>query len=110
MRKRWRTRFSSEQRYQDSLCRYHALVSGLDDAVGRVLAELERSGELEQTAVVFSSDNGLFLGEHGLGAKWLPHEESIRVPLLLRLPRDAAVRGRDVTAPALNVEQVSLER
>ena len=105
MRRRWQTRFSTEERFQDSLRRYHALVSGLDGAVGEILAELERSGELEHTAVLFSSDNGFFLGEHGLADKWLPHEESIRIPLLLRLPGGAAQSSAStIDAPVLNVD------
>jgi arylsulfatase A-like enzyme len=105
MRRRWQTRFSTEERFQDSLRRYHALVSGLDSAVGEILAELERAGELERTAVLFSSDNGFFLGEHGLADKWLPHEESIRVPLLVRAPRGAGESGGlDVDSLALDVD------
>jgi arylsulfatase A-like enzyme len=103
MRRRWQTRFATAERYQDSLRRYHALTSGLDDAAGRILAALDGAGDLERTVVLFTSDNGFFLGEHGLAGKWTPHEESIRIPLLLSLPQ-APVGGVEVTAPALNVD------
>jgi arylsulfatase A-like enzyme len=72
---------------------------------GRVLAELERQGVLEETLVVFTTDNGFFHGEHGLADKWYPHEESIRVPLIVRDPRlPAARRGATEAAFALNVD------
>ena len=84
---------------------YYRLVTGLDRAVGRLLATLEERGVAERTVVVFASDNGLFMGEHGLADKWLVHEESIRVPLIVRWPGLAAsLRGRTVDAMVLNTD------
>ena len=60
-------------------------LRGVDEAVGRLLTALEDTGRLEDTLVIYTSDNGLMLGEHGLGIRKLtPHEESIRVPLAVR--------------------------
>ena len=62
-----------------------ATLRGVDEAVGRLLTALEDTGRLEDTLVIYTSDNGLMLGEHGLGIRKLtPHEESIRVPLAVR--------------------------
>ncbi|MDX6652892.1 MAG: N-acetylglucosamine-6-sulfatase [Solirubrobacterales bacterium] len=58
----------------------------VDDLVGRVVKKLSARGLLENTYVVFTSDNGFLLGEHRLQAKSLPYEESVRVPFLLRGP------------------------
>ena len=62
-------------------------LSVVDRQVGRVMGALSRSGELDNTLVVFTSDNGFFLGEQRrpLGKTW-PHEPSLRVPLLMRGP------------------------
>jgi N-acetylglucosamine-6-sulfatase len=62
-------------------------LAALDEEVGNTLDELERTGELDNTLVVFTSDNGYFLGEHrDRQGKILPYEPSLRVPLLMRGP------------------------
>lgn len=62
-------------------------VGVVDDQVGRVMASLQATGELEQTYVLLTSDNGYFLGEHGIRqGKVLPYEPSLRVPLVMRGP------------------------
>ncbi len=65
---------------------YYAAVSFMDAQVGRVLNELDRMGLRESTAVVFLSDHGYHLGEHGFWEKSNLHEEVIRVPLLMSVP------------------------
>lgn len=66
--------------------RYFESLRSMDDSVGRVLAVLERGGALENTAVILTSDNGYLFGEHRRIDKRFAHEESIRVPLLIRYP------------------------
>jgi arylsulfatase A-like enzyme len=58
----------------------------VDDAVGRVVHTLRRSGELHNTVIIFTSDNGYLLGEHRQEGKELPYQESVRVPLIIRGP------------------------
>jgi arylsulfatase A-like enzyme len=65
---------------------YCATLTAVDENVGRVLHTLEELNMLDQTAVLFTSDNGFFLGEWRLFDKRLMHEPSIRVPLLVRYP------------------------
>ena len=65
---------------------YRATILSVNDSVGRLLKLLEARGELENTIVVFMSDNGILEGEHGMVDKRMAHEPSIRVPLLLRAP------------------------
>ncbi len=62
-------------------------LAAIDEGVGEVRKALEETGVLEDTVVVFTSDNGYFWGEHGLGDKRAAYEESIRIPLLVRFPR-----------------------
>jgi arylsulfatase A-like enzyme len=60
---------------------YYAVVSHLDDQVGKFAGLLRESGLMENTVVFFLSDNGYHLGSHGLGNKITMHEESVRVPM-----------------------------
>ncbi len=82
---------------------YFRCISALDDNLGRLLGALDELGLAEDTVVVFSSDNGYYLGEHGLGDKRSLYEESIRIPMLARYPR-AFPRGRVVDEMVLNLD------
>lgn len=93
------------ERYQDVVKDYLRLVASVDRSVGRLLEALRASGHDRDTVVIFTSDNGFFLGERGLSHKWLMYEESIRVPLLVRDPRATpGRRGARVDALALNID------
>lgn len=81
---------ASRQRYV--LDRYR-LITGVDNAVGLILAELRRLKLADNTVVIFSSDNGFQYGEHGLATKFYLHENSVRVPLLVLDPRASAARA-----------------
>ena len=65
---------------------YWSTILSVDDSVGRLLAELERRGELDRTVIVFMGDNGLLNGEHGMVDKRTMHEPSIRIPMVIRYP------------------------
>lgn len=92
-RNRWHWRFDTAEKYQTMMKNYYRLASEVDATCGRVLAELEKQGLRENTLVLFTGDNGYFHGEHGLADKWYPHEESIRVPLIVRDPRAGGKAG-----------------
>ena len=82
---------------------YSAALKSVDDSVGRIYQTLKDLGELDNTLVVFAGDNGMFLGEHGMTDKRTMHEESIRIPMLARLPR--LIRpGTKVTRQVLNID------
>jgi choline-sulfatase len=65
---------------------YYTSVEFLDREVGRVLAALEKSGQAQNTLVLYSSDHGYLLGQHGRFEKHCSYEEAIRAPLLIRCP------------------------
>lgn len=65
---------------------YYASVTFMDQQVGRVIGELERLGLRDSTAIVFSTDHGYHLGEHGFWLKANLHEEVVHVPLLISVP------------------------
>jgi N-acetylglucosamine-6-sulfatase len=82
---------------------YLATLVSVDESVGRLLEALQRAGALDRTVVVFTSDNGFALGEHGRVDKRTMYEESIRVPLLVRYP-PLIPRGRVVEEMVLNID------
>ena len=74
------------RRQQKAVGGYYASVAYLDSQVGRVLDALDRSGQAERTIVIFTSDHGYHLGEHDFWAKVSLHDESAKVPLIIRVP------------------------
>lgn len=67
------------------------MMLAVDDGVGRMVEALEAQGILDETFILFMSDNGFFYGEHGLSLeRRLPYEESIRSPLIVRYPAVAS--------------------
>jgi arylsulfatase A-like enzyme len=71
------------------------MMASVDEGVGGILAALERKGELDETCIVFLSDNGYFFGEHGLGPeRRFAYEEGIRSPFVLRFPKRVKAGSR----------------
>ncbi|MFN3241149.1 MAG: sulfatase [Planctomycetota bacterium] len=104
-RVRWHWRFDERAKQVRRTKDYWRMIDGVDRGLGRILDELERKGVADDTVVVFTSDNGYFLGERGLAGKWLIYEESVRVPLIVCDPRAAnARRGVVSDAMALNID------
>lgn len=83
---------------------YYRLIEGLDKCVGELLAELSGRGLASNTVILFTSDNGHFLGEHGFFGKWLMYEESIRVPMIISGAILQGRRGQTCDATALNID------
>lgn len=83
---------------------YMRHITAVDENVGRVLAALKDAGVDENTVVIYTSDNGYYLGEHTLGDKRSAYDESLRVPLLVRWPKLAGASGRVVDSMALNID------
>ena len=77
-------------RYQRYIKEYLRVIASLDDNVGRLLDRLDQLGLTENTIVVYTSDQGFFLGDHGWFDKRFMYEESLGMPLLIRYPRRVA--------------------
>ena len=90
--------------YQLLAKNYYRVLMGVDENVGRVLEQLDRDGLAEDTIVLYTSDNGFFLGDHGLFDKRLMYEPSIRVPMLLRWPGGVPAGRVDERHFALNID------
>ena len=84
-------------------------LRAVDEANSRLLATLEDTGELDNTIVVFTSDNGYLQGEHQLWSKNWPYEESLRVPLLVRGPGIPAGRRRTQNATLVDLPATFLQ-
>jgi len=74
--------------YQRFIKDYCRVIASLDDNVGRMLDCLESTGLAENTIVIYTSDNGFFLGDHGWFDKRFMYEESLRIPFVVRYPRE----------------------
>jgi arylsulfatase len=104
-RVRYHWRFDTPESYQAYMTRYYRLLTELDEAVGRIVDELQAQGVYENTLIVVIGDNGYFQADRGLADKWYPYEESVRVPLVVRDPRlPTARRGTTRSEFALNLD------
>lgn len=73
--------------YQEYLKRYLRCVKGIDDNIARIYDYLEREGLMENTIIIYTSDQGMMLGEHDYMDKRWMYEESMRIPFLIRYPK-----------------------
>ncbi|HCO85493.1 MAG TPA: sulfatase, partial [Arenibacter sp.] len=90
-REKWPTMTDEEKmiwKYQRYMQDYLGSISSVDDNVGRVLDYLDENGLAENTIVVYTSDQGFYLGEHGWFDKRFIYDESFKTPLLIRWPNE----------------------
>ena len=86
-------------KYQRYIKDYLRCIASVDDNIGRILSYLEESGLAENTVVIYSSDQGFYLGEHGWFDKRWMYEESLHMPFIVKWPQ--------VTAPgSVNTDMV----
>ncbi|WP_250917799.1 sulfatase family protein [Streptomyces albipurpureus] len=90
-------------KYQTYIKDYLRCVASVDDNVGRLLDYLQEHGLVDDTIVIYSSDQGFFLGDHGWYDKRFMYEESLRMPFLIRYPREIPA-GSASDALAMNVD------
>ena len=93
----------AEYKYQRYMRDYAKVLKSLDDNIGRTLDYLEQQGLLENTLVVYTSDQGFYMGEHGWFDKRFMYEESFATPLVMRLPKGLDARG-DISELVQNID------
>lgn len=82
----------TKEKRKENLQGYYAAISSMDDGVGKIVGQLEKHGILEETIIIFSADNGMNMGHHGIWGKGngtYPqnmYDSSIKVPLIIRVP------------------------
>lgn len=104
-RVRWYWRWDTPEKYAVNMRAYYRMLSGMDQVVGRVVQALDKLGFDSNTVVIYTADNGYYMGDRGFAGKWSHYEESLRVPLIVydpRLPREQ--RGQVVKPMALNID------
>ncbi len=104
---------------EETIRRRAEMLLAVDDGLGRIVGALEGRGILDDTFILFTSDNGFFYGEHGLSLeRRLPYEESIRAPLLVRYPPlaragsriDELVTSVDIAPTVLDVAGLPIKK
>ncbi|MDC3284329.1 sulfatase-like hydrolase/transferase [Opitutales bacterium] len=73
-------------KYDNLVKKYHRAVRSLDDGVGTMLAALKKTGQLENTVIIFTSDQGFAWGQHGLQEKWAAYDANLLAPLIFSSP------------------------
>jgi len=104
-RERWYWRWDTPEKYIVNMRAYLRMITGMDRVIGRVLQTLKNQGLADNTVVIYSADNGYYMGDRGFAGKWSHYEQSLRVPLVIYDPRlPKGKRGRVVTPMALNID------
>ncbi|PQV48847.1 arylsulfatase A-like enzyme [Jejuia pallidilutea] len=103
-RNRWESRFKTPKIQQENIKKYYRLISGVDKVVGRIMDALRESGQDENTVIIFTSDNGFYLGEYGFAGKWYGSDPSIRVPLVITDLRNKLNKSASRDEMVLNID------
>ena len=104
-RDRFFWRWDTPEKHEVNMRAYFRMISGIDNTIARVLESLKRQGLTNNTVVVYSADNGYYMGERGFAGKWSHYEQSLRVPLVIfdpRLPKEK--KGRVSAEMVLNID------
>jgi arylsulfatase A-like enzyme len=88
---------------KENLLNYFRVISAVDDNLGRLMQTLDDQKLADNTVVVFTSDNGFYLGEHGLGDKRSAYEESMRIPMIVRYPKSIPA-GKTMDEMIINID------
>ncbi|TWU66709.1 Arylsulfatase [Crateriforma conspicua] len=104
-RERYFWRWNTPQKYQTNMRAYYRMVSGIDGAIGRFVKALEDAGMADNTIIVYSADNGYYMGNRGFAGKWSHYDDALRVPMIVmdpRVPEDA--KGQVSQKTVLNLD------
>jgi len=107
-RERFFWRWDTPEKYQTNMRAYFRMLSGIDHVVGRLVDQLEKQGLADNTVIIYTADNGYYLGDRGFAGKWTHYDQSLRIPMIVydpRLPADS--RGRVLPQMVLNSDLAS---
>jgi choline-sulfatase len=94
-----------EDRVRRARAAYYGCVTEVDELIGTLVAELDRTGQRENTVIVYTSDHGEMLGDHGLWLKNVLLENAARIPMIIAGP--GLPKGKTITAPVSHVDLVA---
>jgi arylsulfatase A-like enzyme len=86
-RDRWFWRWDTPEKYKLNMRAYYRMLTGMDGVIGRVQNTLQEKEFTENTVIIYTADNGYYMGDRGFAGKWSHYEESLRVPLIIDDPR-----------------------
>ncbi len=104
-RVRYFWRWDTPEKYQKNMRNYLRMISGVDRVIGRVQRALQQYGLVENTVIIYSADNGYYMGDRGFAGKWSHYEESLRIPLIMNgAALSANTQGRVLDEMVLNID------
>lgn len=104
-RDRWFWRWDTPEKYRVNMRAYYRMLTGMDGVIGRVQQQLEAQGLLENTVIIYTADNGFYMGDRGFAGKWSHYEQSLRVPLIIHDPRPGGGdKGRLLSPLVMNLD------
>ena len=107
-RQRFFWRWDTPDKYQTNMRAYFRMLSGIDHVVGRLARQLQKQGLDDNTIIIYTADNGYYLGDRGFAGKWTHYEQSLRIPLIIYDPRLPETRqGKVISNIALNSDLAS---
>lgn len=97
--------YDTPETYRVNLRALYRMLAGMDRIVGRVMTALKEKGFDENTIVIYSADNGYYMGDRGFQGKWSHYDQSIHVPLIVCDPRmKSELRGRVLKETAISLD------
>ena len=111
-RERYFWRWDTEEKYQTNMRAYFRMISGYENVMKRVIASLKEKGLDKNTVIIFSADNGYYMGNRGFAGKWSHYEESLRVPMIIydpRAPQETAGQTKDNMALNIDIPATILD-
>ena len=97
--------YDTPEKYRTNLRAIYRMLAGMDRIVGRVMTTIKEKGLDENTIVVYSADNGYYMGDRGFQGKWSHYDQSLHVPLIIYDPRmKSDLRGRVINQTVINLD------
>ncbi len=97
--------YDTPEKYRTNMRAIYRMLAGMDRIVGRVTTALKEKGLAENTVVIYSADNGYYMGDRGFQGKWSHYDQALHVPLIVSDPRASpALRGRVLTETTTSLD------